>query len=251
MAESTQAGLVQNWVVRKPVAASRGGLVAAQNGVAARVGAEILASGGSAVDAVAATAFALSVREPWNSGLGGIGFMVVMPPGGGRAEVVDFGPIAPAELDPAAYPLTGDTATELFTWARVEGDRNMHGPLSMAVPSAVRGYAAAVERFGRTPWRDLVPPAVTLARQGLPVDWWVTLKTAAAAEDLRRYDESRRIWLPDDLPPVSPAVGEPPPLLLGRLGDTLARLAEEGPDDFYGGDIAQAIAADTRAGGGV
>jgi len=193
--------LMQNWVVRKPVAVSRGGVVASQNGVAAAIGADVLAGGGSAVDAVVATAFALAVREPWNSGLGGIGFMVVQPPGGGRAEVVDFGPIAPGGLDPAAYPLTGETRTELFTWPRVEGDRNMHGPLSFAIPSAVRGYAMAVERFGRTPWRDLVAPAVALARAGLPVDWYVTLKTANAAEDLRRYDESRKVWLPNDLPP--------------------------------------------------
>src|SRR5712692_11286654 len=95
--------LMQNWVVRKPVAASRGGIVAAQNGVAAAVGADVLAAGGSAVDAVVATAFALAVREPWNSGLGSIGFMVVSPPGGARAEVVDFGPISPAGLDPAAF----------------------------------------------------------------------------------------------------------------------------------------------------
>src|SRR5712692_1596919 len=106
------APLMQNWVVRKPAAVSRGGIVAAQNGVAAAVGAEILAGGGSAVDAVVATAFALSVREPWNSGLGSIGFMVVSPPGGGRAEIVDFGPIAPAGLDPLSYPLTGETVTE-------------------------------------------------------------------------------------------------------------------------------------------
>ncbi|HVC55802.1 MAG TPA: gamma-glutamyltransferase [Stellaceae bacterium] len=243
--------LTQNWVVRKPVAASRGGIVAAQNGVAAGVGAEVLAAGGSAVDAVVATAFALAVREPWNSGLGSIGFMVVQPAGGGRAEVVDFGPIAPAGLDPAAFPLTGETITELFTWPRVAGDRNMHGPLSFAIPSAVRGYALAVERFGRMPWRDLVAPAVALARQGLPVDWWVTLKTAAAAQDLRRYDESRRIWLPDGLPPVSPANGEPPALTLGRLADTLARLAEQGPDDFYQGDIARAIVGDVESAGGV
>jgi len=93
---------VQNWIVRKPVAASRGGIIASANGAAASVGAEILAAGGTAVDAVVATAFALSVREPWNSGLGGIGFMVVYPPGGARAEIVDFGPVAPAGLDPAA-----------------------------------------------------------------------------------------------------------------------------------------------------
>src|SRR5438445_308773 len=245
------APLMQNWMVKKPAAVSRGGIVAAQNGVAAAVGAEVLAAGGSAVDAVVATAFALAVREPWNSGLGGIGFMVVQPPGGARAEVVDFGPIAPAGLDPAAYPLLDESITELFTWRRVEGDRNMHGPLSFAIPSAVRGYALAVERFGRTPWRDLVAPAVALARQGLPVDWWVTLKSASAAADLRRYDESRRIWLADGLPPAAPPNGEPPALSLGRLADTLARLAEYGPDDFYEGEIAAAIAADVAAGGGV
>jgi gamma-glutamyltranspeptidase / glutathione hydrolase len=68
---------------------------------------------------------------------------------------------------------------------------------------------------------------------------------------LWRYEERRRVWLPGDLPPVSPAVGEPPALQLGRLADTLARLAEYGPDDFYQGDIAQAIVADARDGGGV
>src|SRR5438105_3816206 len=215
-----------NWIVPKPIAASRGGVVARQNGAAAQVGAEILAAGGTAADAVVATAFALAVREPWNSGLGGIGFMVVNPPGGARAEVVDFGPIAPGGLDPAAFPLLDENITELFTWPRIEGDRNMHGPLSFAVPSAVRGYALAVERFGRTPWRDLLAPAVALARQGLPVDWFVTLRTAVAAADLRRYDESRRIYLPDGLPPSAPPNGEAPALSLGRLADTLARLAE-------------------------
>src|SRR5260221_13244164 len=179
------AALTQNWVVRKPVAASRGGAVGAQNGVAAQIGAEMLAAGGSAVDAVVATAFALAVREPWNSGLGGIGFMVVTPPGGGRAEIVDFGPIAPEGLDPAAYPLTGETITELFTWPRVEGDRNMHGPLSFAIPSAVRGYALAVEKFGRTPWRDLVAPADAVVRAGLPGDRGGVLERARPPPPLR------------------------------------------------------------------
>ncbi len=113
--------LTQNWQIRKPGASSRGGIVASQNGIAAQVGAEVLQAGGSAVDAVVATAFALAAVEPWNSGLGGIGFMVVHQAGADRAEIVDFGPVAPRGLDPAAFPLTGEMRTELFTWPQVVG----------------------------------------------------------------------------------------------------------------------------------
>ncbi|HMD62398.1 MAG TPA: gamma-glutamyltransferase [Stellaceae bacterium] len=243
--------LTQNWNIRKPPAASRGGVVASQSGTAARVGAEVLKAGGSAVDAVVATAFALAAVEPWNSGLGGIGFMVVHQAGAGHAEIVDFGPVAPHALDPAAFPLTGEMRTELFTWPQVLGDHNMHGPLSFAIPSAVRGYALAVERFGRLPWRELVRPAIPLARGGLPVDWFTTVKVASAAADLRRYEESRRVWLPDGLPPVCPPDSDSMSLPLGRLAETLERLAETGPADFYEGEIARSIVADTRAGGGV
>ena len=241
----------QNWDVRKPSVSSRGGVVASQSGTAARVGAEVLQAGGTAVDAVVATALALAAVEPWNSGLGGVGFLVVHEAETARAEVVDFGPIAPHRLDPAAFPLTGEMRTELFTWPQIEGDRNMHGPLSFAIPGAVQGYALAVERFGRLPWRDLVRPAVALARGGLPVDWFTTVKVANAAADLRRYEESRRIWLPDGLPPVCPADTDNVSLPLGGLAQTLERLAAAGPDDFYHGEIARSIAADTRAAGGV
>ena len=241
--------LTQNWEVRKPGVSSRGGIVASQNATAARVGAEVLASGGTAVDAAVATAFALAAVEPWNTGLGGIGFMAVHQAGAERAEVVDFGPLSPNGLDPAAFPLTGGMRTELLTWPQVIGDRNMHGPLSFAIPSAVRGYELALERFGRMPWRELVAPAVALARQGLPIDWFTTVKVANAAADLRRYEESRRIWLPDGLPPIGPADAGDESLPLGRLAETLDRLAEAGPDDFYQGGIARSIAADTRAAG--
>src|SRR6201998_4839209 len=110
--------LTQNWEIRKPAVSSPGGIVAAQNGTAARIGAEVLAAGGSAVDAVVATALALAVVEPWSSGLGGIGHLVVHQSGADHAESVDFGPIAPRDLDPAVYPLSGQTRTELFTWSQ-------------------------------------------------------------------------------------------------------------------------------------
>lgn len=224
--------LTQNWEIRKPGASSTRGIVVSQSRTAAAVGADILAAGGTAVDAAVATALALSALEPWNSGLGGIGFMVVHRAGADRAEAVDFGPVAPRGLDSAAFPLTGGTKTELFTWPQVEGDRNIHGPLAFAVPSAARGYAAAVERFGRMPWRELAAPAAALARKGLPVDWFTTVKVAAAAAELRLYDESRRVWLPDGLPPVCPPERDHLNLPLGRLADTLDRLAAAGPDDF-------------------
>jgi gamma-glutamyltranspeptidase/glutathione hydrolase len=243
--------LTQNWTVRKPGISSQGGIVAAQSHAAATIGADILAAGGSAVDAAVAAALAGAAAEPWSSGLGGIGFMVVHRAGAPHAEVIDFGPVSPRGLDPAAYPLTDAIRTELFTWPQsVVGDRNVHGPLAFAIPSAVRGYGAAVERFGRMPWRELAAPAAALAREGLPIDWFTTLKVANAAADLRRYDESRRIWLPDGLPPVGASDGDIPRLSLGQLAETLERLAEAGPEDFYQGEIARAIAADSRAAGG-
>src|SRR4029077_14637150 len=93
-------------------------------------------------------------------------------------------------------------------------------------------------------------PAVTLARAGFPVAGFPPDGGGRAAADPRRYDESRRVWLPDGLPPVCPADADNMSLPLGRLAETLQRLAEAGPDDFYQGEIARSIAADSHAAGG-
>src|SRR4051812_43683686 len=83
--------LVQNWNVRKPAAETTGGVVATQNRIAGIAGAEILRSGGNAIDAAVATGFSLAAVEPWNSGLGGVGFMLVYIAKQQRVHVVDFG----------------------------------------------------------------------------------------------------------------------------------------------------------------
>ncbi|RTL71246.1 MAG: hypothetical protein EKK41_11080, partial [Hyphomicrobiales bacterium] len=127
----------QNWVISKPSARGRNGIVVSQNREAAEAGAAILAAGGNAADAAVATAFALSAAEPWNSGLGGIGFALVLKAGETQAKVVDFGPIAPRKANPADYPLTGEVKRDLFVWPEVVGDRNIHGPLSFCIPSSV------------------------------------------------------------------------------------------------------------------
>jgi len=81
----------ETWIIRKPAVESNGGIVTAQHHVAARVGADVLARGGNAVDAAIATAFALATVEPWMSGLGGCGFMVVHLASEKRTFALEFG----------------------------------------------------------------------------------------------------------------------------------------------------------------
>jgi gamma-glutamyltranspeptidase/glutathione hydrolase len=241
----------QNWVVTKPSARGARGVVACQARDAALAGISILDAGGNAVDAAVGMAFALAAVEPWNSGLGGIGFALVHPAGEASAQCVDFGPVAPRALDPGLFKLTGRMKQDLFAWPEVEGDTNIHGPLSFAVPAAVAGYAAMHQTWGRLPMAEVLAPAVALARRGLVADWFTTLKIANSAAVLRLYEESARIYLPGGLPPVAPYQGTPGHIRLGRLADTLSRLQSAGLADFYEGEIAESIVTDTHSLGGV
>jgi gamma-glutamyltranspeptidase/glutathione hydrolase len=241
----------QNWHLRKPAATGTRGMVVSQSRSAAEAGVAVLDAGGNAVDAAVATALALAAVEPWNSGLGGIGHAVVHRAGEPRAEVVDFGPTAPGRLDPARFRLTGRVASDLFAWPEVEGDANIHGPLSFVIPSAAAGYAEMHGRWGRLPLAEVAAPAVALAKRGLPQDWYTTLKIAISAPILRLYPESARVYLRDGLPPVPPYQGGLSYFPLGRLAETLEQLARAGWRDVYEGEIAASIVADVAALGGV
>ena len=243
--------LTQHWTVTKPSASGRRGMVVAQARDAALAGVAILDAGGNAVDAAVGAALALAAAEPWNSGLGGVGFALVHRAGQPHAETVDFGPAAPAGLRPDLFRLTGRMKQDLFSWPEVAGDANIHGPLSFAIPSAVAGYALLHERFGALPLREVMAPALALARRGLPQDWFTTLKVANAASVLRLYPGAAATYLPDGLPPVAPYQGVPGALPLGNLADTLERLAHAGLRDFYHGDVAASLAADCAALGAV
>src|SRR4051812_7389619 len=166
----TAEHVTQNWHLVKPAASGQRGMVVSQSKNAAQAGVAVLDAGGNAIDAALAAALALSAIEPWNSGLGGIGHAVVHRAGEKRAETVDFGPTAPAALDPRRFKLTGKVAADLFGWPEVEGDVNIHGPLSFVIPSAIAGYEEMHRRWGRLPLADLAAPAVALARRGLPED---------------------------------------------------------------------------------
>jgi gamma-glutamyltranspeptidase/glutathione hydrolase len=238
--------------LRKPAVRGGDGLVAAHHRVAAEVGAGVLRSGGNAVDAAVATGFAVGVAEPWMSGIGGIGVMLVREARSGKVSVIDFGARAPAALDPAAYVVASGADTDLFGWPMVAGRRNLVGPYAVAVPAMVAGHAMAHELFGTRPWAELVRPAAAIAEAGVQVDWHTTLWIATAFADLAADPGCRALFLPNGASPYPPRAvqGPPPRLKWPALAATLRVVAEGGPRAFYEGPIARAIAAGVRAGGG-
>src|ERR1051326_5727063 len=220
-------------VIRKPAVSAKGGIVAAQSRQAAGVGAEVLAAGGDCVDAVIATTFALGVLEPWMSGVGGGGAMVLYRAREDRYEVIDYGMRAPGGLRPQDYPLVGEgAASDIFPWARVMDDRNLHGPGSIAVPGVVAGMEEAHRRHAKMPWKELLAPGARLAGEGLLVDWWTTLMIASSAVDLRRYPASAAAYLQDGLPPNAQwGIKSEVRLPQHKLKATLEQLAARGPRD--------------------
>ena len=239
---------------RKPAVQSSGGIVAAQHRRAAEVGAAVLADGGDAVDAAVATSFAIGVVEPWMSGPGGGGAMIVYRAKERRTWVVDFGMRAPAGLDPVDYPLSGaGVSADLFPWPAVVEDRNAVGATAIAVPGTVDGMGVIHERFGTKPWRDLLAPAAELADEGLLVDWYAALVIASATRMLAVNEFAAKTFLEDGRwPTISAwtALAEKR-VDLSTMGGTIRRLAERGPREFYEGELAHAIVRDVRRAGGL
>jgi len=242
----TDADRQETWTVTKPAVTGRRGLVASQHYLAAEVGAEVLSRGGNAIDASVAAGLAISTVEPWMSGLGGCGFMMIYLAKEKAVKAVQFGFLSPKGLDPADYPLTGSQDSDMFGWPKVLENRNVIGPHAMSVPTYVAGVARALADFGSLSWADAIAPAVRLAEAGMPVDWYTTVMIAKEAHNLAKFEASKRVFLPTGLPPVAGFGQIDTPLRIGNLAATLRRLAEAGPRDFYDGEIADKIVRDSQ-----
>ena len=242
----------RSWIIRKPATTSAHGIVASQSRLAADAGARILRDGGNAVDAAIATSFALGAAEPWMSGMGGGGYMVVRMADADQAQVIEFGMRAPQGLELADYPIVGGKSGDLFPWPRVQDDRNVFGATSVAIPGQVAGMGAAHEAFATLPWADLLAPAIAMADAGLPVDWYAQMIIAGSARDLAPFPASAETFLDDGtFPKATPwtALSETR-CDLTRLAATLRHVAAGGPRAFYEGSLAQSIIADLQAAGG-
>ena len=218
-------------------ASSKDGLVVCTSAPACDAGAAILAKGGNAVDAAVATAFALAVTLPSAGNIGGGGFMVVRRPDGDVATF-DYRERAPLKATRTMYMRDGKVVPALTS----------SGHLAPGVPGSVRGLALAHKRFGKLPWKDVVMPGVLLAEDGF-----------AMSPALARGLNSQLSGAMGKFPASVAAYGKPgggtwaggDRLVLTDLGKSLRAIATEGPDAFYKGWIADRIAEDMAANGGL
>jgi gamma-glutamyltranspeptidase/glutathione hydrolase len=222
-------------------------MVTSQHPIAAEAGIEMLKLGGNGVDAAVATAWTVGVVEPWQSGIGGGGSMVIHHDGEDMA--IDFGTVAPRSARPDMYMIEGDSdARTIWGWPLVRNQENELGHRSVGTPGVVAGLCLAHERFGKLPLSVVMEPAIHAARDGFDVDWFTTLMIAI------RLPEPATIFLKDGTTPPRPmALGESAPdrIVQADLAGTLEQIAKYGPDTFYKGDVAAAISRDMAANGGV
>ncbi len=210
------------------------GVVAVSNPLAAKVGADVLAKGGNAIDAAAAIQFALNAVEPQSSGLGGGGFMMIHLAKENRTVVVDMRERAPAAATPAMFGGLN------FEPASVSG-------VAVGVPGTLRGVSMALKTWGTMKLADTLAPAITLAEAGFEVgpllasDIKDTTDRGFAITDLQ--PETAAIFRPGGVPLAKGAILKQP-----DLAKTFKLIASQGPDVFYKGEIAAAIvAAQSRA----
>jgi gamma-glutamyltranspeptidase/glutathione hydrolase len=234
---------------------SSGGIVAAQEGLAAAAGARQLRAGGNAVDAAVATAFALAVTHPEAGNLGGGGFLLLWLPGpshargrgclpagqpsperpigGGISVAVNFREVAPRAATAAMF-LNPDGS--------VNRQRATRSALSAGVPGSVAGLVLAQRCYGRLPLATVLAPAIALAADGFPVTPTLQTSLTAAAPRLQADPAARALFYRPgpDSPPRPPRLGDR--LRQPQLAATLRRIAALGAPGFYDGPVAQALA---------
>ena len=218
-----------------PVHTSKG-IVVSQNELASAVGVKILRAGGNAVDAAIATAFALAVTHPAAGNIGGGGYIVYRP-ATGEPITYDFRETAPAKA-----------AINMFLNKDGNYDPGIHhhSHRAVGVPGTVAGLYLAWKENGRLPWKQLVQPAVGLARDGFLISAGLAQSLKAVLPDMRRYPASVAQFSRSGVPY---APGER--LRQDDLARTLARIAENGPKGFYEGKTAALVEREMLANEGL
>ncbi len=214
----------------------RNGMVVAANPLAVEAGLEMLKSGGNAVDAAVATAFTLNAAEPFASGIGGGGFMVIYLARSRKVTVINYREKAPQGSWPSMFQEKGE---EESWWRTASG-------LAVAVPGAPAGWALALRRYGTRSLAEAARRAIDIAEKGFPV--------SQTFSEINKDEYERLV---DNLGEGSCYLKEGFPFEPGDyyrntdLAQTFRLLAEKGIEEFYRGSIARKIVAAVQAKQGI
>ncbi|SDE42558.1 gamma-glutamyltranspeptidase / glutathione hydrolase [Mucilaginibacter pineti] len=229
------AGCVQGQLGVNNSGQYNNGIVVCAYPDAAQVGLDILKKGGNTVDAAVAVQFALAVTLPQAGNIGGGGFMVYRS-ADGKTNTLDFREKGPAGASANMY---------LDSAGNVVPDMSLYTHKAAGVPGSVDGMVAAHDKYGKLKWADLVQPAINLARNGFKVTERLASdlnETRAQFQQLnpgKKYLLKDGDWKKGDL------------LIQEDLAKTLEQIRDKGRNGFYGGEIADKLIAEMRAGGGL
>jgi gamma-glutamyltranspeptidase/glutathione hydrolase len=223
------------------------GAIAAGHPLTAAAGARVLDEGGNAVDACVAAAFAAWVAESPLTGPGAGGFALVVPGDRRPPRVADFFVATPGRGRPSPAGATMHAVDVGFGGDSETTQVFRIGEASCAVPGTAAGLEALHRSYGRLPWRELLQPAIELARTGVELNRPQAHLHAILDQILRHSDEGRRLYSRSDGARLLPGDR----LRLPDLGETLERIAEEGAAPLYDGDLARATVDTVEAGGGL
>jgi gamma-glutamyltranspeptidase/glutathione hydrolase len=203
---------------------SDGGIVATSQTLASQAGAQVLARGGSAMDAAIAANATLGVVEPESNGIGGDLFALHWDSKTGKLTAINASGWAPKSLTIDALKSLGNTAMP------------QEGILSVTVPGAVDGWSKLHKKFGRLPWKEILQPAIYHAEHGFPVTEMIGMAWKGEEAKLAKDQNARRVFLKNG---IAPAIGE---LFRNpQMAEALKLIAVQGAPAFYTGPIAKAI----------
>ena len=213
-------------------------MVVSEEALATAVAVDVLKKGGNAIDAAAALAYSLAVTLPKAGNLGGGGFMLVYIKAENKVYALDYREKAPLKAHRDLF---------LNPQGQVSNEKSRHSILSTAVPGTVAGIEAVHQRFGSLPRKDILKPAIRLAKQGIPVSYELAQSLKEAYPRFSKHQASTAIFYPKNK-----AFYEAGDLLVQRdLSHTLEQLLKKGPASFYEGDFAKKLLAYSQEQSGI
>jgi len=214
------------------------GMVVSQEALATRAGVEILKAGGNAIDAAVGVGFALAVTLPQAGNLGGGGFMLIHSAEKNSTIALDYREMAPAAATSQWFQEEG---------GKVDQVRLRFSHQSVGVPGTVAGFSEALHTYGTMALKDVLAPAIRLAREGVTISPVLAASLREKAKQLGQWPSTRRIFFQTDGTAYRPGDR----LIQKDLAWSLQQIAQEGSSAFYEGAIAERLTADMREHGGL